>query len=266
MATILAFSSLVSCEAVGLSASRFALERLGHEVWGLPTIVLSNHPGRPHVSLMPVDPAELSASFDALERNGFVHEIDAVLSGYLPSLGHVDAVVDAVQSLKVRAPSLTYLCDPIFGDDGTGLYLDENVAGAIRDKLLPLADVITPNRFELAWLSGQSVSTEEDAAATMAQLDPTVLLTSMPSLDGCRLINQLEVDGGVVSEGVERLKHAPHGTGDFLAALYLGKVLNGSSMEDALSYAVRGVQIAIDAASGSDRLEIISTQEQWVGG
>ncbi len=165
MATVLCISSQVARGHVGLSAAAFALERLGHEVWALPTILLSNHPGHARHAGAAVDPLELARMLGALQENGWLADVDGVLAGYMPSQQHVAVAAELVSWVRSHAPGALVLCDPALGDDPRGVYVDDRPAHAIRSELLPLADITTPNRFELAWLTDRPVGDESEALA-----------------------------------------------------------------------------------------------------
>jgi pyridoxine kinase len=263
MARILAISSQVVRGHVGLSAIVPALQRLGHEAWALPTIVLSNHPGHPCAAGTRIDPAIQLQMLDALERNGWIAEIDAVITGYLPSPDHVHLAAGVVRRLK-RGRDVVFLCDPVLGDDPKGLYLDVDAAVAIREELIGLADIATPNRFELGWLGGgnpQSIADVQRAAKALAV--GTVIVTSAVNHDGriCTLMVKTERDH--LCEVAWRAE-VPHGTGDFLAALVLGHLLNGESDTRALGRSVAGVEAAIGASDAGNELELLASQDAWV--
>ena len=142
MPRVLAISSHVACGHVGLAAIVPALQALGHDVIALPTVLLSNHPGHAHVAGARVDPDQLRRMLGALEANGWLGDIDAVLTGYLPSVEHVRFAADAVAAVTQANPRAIVLVDPILGDDPKGLYIDVTAAAAIRDTLLPAATTI----------------------------------------------------------------------------------------------------------------------------
>ena len=123
----------------------------------MPTVVLSNQPGYARFAGEPVPAAQIAAMLDALEANGWLGDTAAVISGYLPSPEHVAAARSAVERVRRGNSAALYVCDPVFGDEPEGIYLSEATASAIRDELLPLASLATPNRFELSWLAGLPV-------------------------------------------------------------------------------------------------------------
>jgi pyridoxine kinase len=254
MPRILMISSYVAHDPVGLTATAPPLLGAGIEVVGLPTVVLSNHPIRAHIAGITLDPNLLREMVRALEDNGWLASFDAVFSGYLPSAQHVEVVAGAVKRLRSLKPEILYVCDPIFGDDPGGLYIDERSAHAIRDLLVPLADVMTPNRFELSWLSGIDVQSPENAVAAISRLGrPVVAGTSIP--DGpSSLATVLMAEGRTLVGRVEKWADVPHGTGDVFAGCLTAKLLLGEPPEAALAYAIAGVKSALEASRGTDHL------------
>ena len=263
MARILAISSQVVRGHVGLSAIVPALQRLGHETWALPTIVLSNHPGHPRAAGMRIAPAIQRQMLDALERNGWIGEIDGVMTGYLPSPEHVRLAAGIVRRLKEER-EIAFLCDPVLGDDPKGLYVDVEAAVAVRDELIGLADIITPNRFELGWLGGgypRSATDVQRAAEALAVR--TVIVTSAAHRDGRISTLMVKPEGSLVCETTWH-SDVPHGTGDLFAALVLGHLLKGESDTKTLGRAVAGVAAAIRASDGHSELKLIESQASWV--
>jgi pyridoxine kinase len=263
MAHILAISSYVALGHVGLSAMLPALQRLGHEVIALPTTVLSNHPGHPVFAGAETDPERLRDMLDAIHANGWLKGVHALITGYLPTVGHVRFAAEVASRVSAVSPQATYYCDPIIGDDPKGLYLDDDAALAIRDELLPLADMALPNRFELEWLSGRSVgdiSTAFDAALELPCR--SVLATSIPGYRN-DLVNLWASDGEGIFCPVPRHEKAPHGTGDLFAALFVGFRLNGGHGTEHLGRAAAGVSAVLARSSDSGELQLISTAELW---
>jgi pyridoxine kinase len=263
MARVLALSSYVAFGSVGLAATVPALHWLGHEVIALPTVLLSNHPGYPRFAGDPVLPGQIAGMVDALEANGWLADTAAVITGYLPSTAHVGEARSAVERVRRANPGAIYLCDPVFGDEPEGLYLSEATAAAIRDELLPLASVATPNRFELAWLAGLPVGDPPEARqAAWALGVPSVLATSIPASDN-RLANVLVQNDEAIACYVRRRAKAPHGTGDLLAAMYLGRRLSGETPAKALGAAASAVDASVAASMGRDELPLATVDALW---
>jgi pyridoxine kinase len=263
MGTILCISSQTVRGYVGGSAARIALERLGHQVWLLPSVILSNHPGHPLFAGEQVPTGRLGAMLDALDANGWLGEADAVLTGYLPTPEHVALALRAAERVQHANPDAQLICDPILGDDPGGLYIDESAAAALRDQLLPHASLLTPNRFELDWLVGRKVKSADDAKIAAETLAPAaVLATSVPENKG-HLYNLLLRDDQAWRTLVPARDAVPHGTGDMLTALYLGHRLNGAAEPEALALATAGVEAALARSEGADALQLVRHPDRW---
>jgi pyridoxine kinase len=179
------------------------------------------------------------------------------LTGYFAEAGQVRVAADAVRQMKARNGDVIYLCDPVIGDDHTGIYVAEDIACAIRDELLPLADVIAPNRFELAWLSGREVD-ELRGTLEAARALPCgqVLATSLPGKAG-GVTTALVADDGVCSVTTHKRELVPHGTGDLLAGLFLADLIAQGDSAEALRLAVAQLEAVLNASAGSDRLDLV---------
>ena len=256
MARILAISSQVARGNVGLSIIVPALQALGHEVMALPTVVLSNHPGHAHVAGTRIEPALLHQMLDALDANGWLAGVDGMLTGYLPSKQHVDFAVHAVGRVRAadNRQAFTYLCDPILGDDPNGLYIDEAAATAIRDDLIGLATLATPNRFELSYLVGLEIRSAGEANTRHLKC-PGTFATSIPSDRPGETVNTMTF----VNSGCARVPlrpDVPHGTGDLFSALLLSSWLDHGRDDMALEFATAGVHAVIAASHGLGQLDI----------
>lgn len=261
MARILAISSQVARGSVGLSIIVPALQSLGHEVIALPTVVLSNHPGHPHVAGTRIEPTVLHKMLDALEANGWLAGVDGILTGYLPSVEHVAFAAEAVRRVKaVSHDYVVYLCDPVLGDDPKGLYIDRAAAEAIRDQLIPLCVLTTPNRFEASFLKGMNIRSASDIRSELFAWPVTALVTSVPTTRRHETLNVMSAsrktadDAPVLLTRVPLRPNAPHGTGDLFSALALSAVFAGRGGQHALAFATAGVDATLAASAGHDQL------------
>jgi pyridoxine kinase len=260
MSVVLNISSQVVRGHVGLSATIPALRRLGHEVWPVPTILLSNHPGHSRAVGGRVEANTLDGMIEALEANGWLKEVHAVLTGYCPSAQHVGVCVKAIARVRERNPEALVFCDPVLGDDPKGLYIDAEAAEAIRDRLLPMATHVKPNRFELSWLSGHDVREVRGAMEAAESLGVgTIIATSIP-VGPDRIANVMYDSVQNAQCIVRRRLRAPQGTGDLLSALFLGHLLNGQTAVEALGRSVAGVDAALVASDGRDELVMSAPQ------
>jgi pyridoxine kinase len=265
MARVLAISSQVARGHVGLSAIVPALHALGHETIALPTILLSNHPGHPKAAGERIAPALLQRMLDTIEANGWLSEVDAVLTGYLPSPEHVDFAVAALDRVRSGKPDALVMVDAILGDWPKGLYIALDAAQAMRDRLVPRAGVLKGNAFEIGWLSGREVSNSDELAdASRAMKWPSVIASSVAAL-GENALNNVLVTGGCLerSAGVTRRSGVPKGTGDLLSGLIAGYELRFREHSDhgvrgkALAAAVAKLDAVVAASDGHDELQLV---------
>jgi pyridoxine kinase len=253
---VVAISSHVARGAIGNRGAVFALEHFGRNVWAVPTLILPFHPGHGRATrYVP----ELPAMLDELLGSPWIGEVTAVSSGYFANPAQVEAVARFVAALKGRA---LYLCDPVIGDSG-GLYVDEQVAIAIRDRLLPLAGIATPNLHELAWMTGAPPPEDPAGAAALAgRLGPaTVIATSVPAGPG--MMANVLVGPEMKISAEHRCSDGPsNGSGDIFTALYLAHVLDGCSPERALRLATQRI-VAMHAIAGMRGETEISYSRDW---
>lgn len=256
--SVIVISSHVVRGSVGNRASVFALEALGHPVWAVPTVLLPWHPGHSRATRIVPPPEEFGALMQDLCGSPWLGEVGAVLSGYLGNAEQSGDVAALVAAVRAHNPDALYLCDPVIGDTG-GLYVPESLAEAIRDQLIPIADIATPNLHELGWLTGGKIN---DAGATIAAaqiLGPArVLVTSAIAMMAGGTGNLL-VSGGEARMAEHRLiDNPPNGLGDLMAATFLARMLEGLSEEKALQMATGSVFeiLARTARRGADELTL----------
>lgn len=255
---VIVISSHVVRGTVGNRAVVFALETLGHPVWALPTVILPWHPGHGRSTRITIPDAEFQSVIDDLAQARWAGEVRAVLSGYLGSADQADGVARLVTALRARNPDLVYACDPVIGD-AEGLYVPETTATAIRDRLLPLASLATPNRFELAWLAGAALESNAAILDAALGLGPSRMLvtSAIPMMNGGT--GNLYLSGNHALLAEHRLiENPPNGTGDLLTAVFLARLLEGLSEERALQMATASVFeiIARTVKRGADELTL----------
>lgn len=271
---ILSIQSHVTYGHVGNSAAVFPLQRLGFGVWPLQTLQFSNHLGYEGFAGQVFAAEHLREVVDGLAARGVLAACDAVLSGYLgaPETGAV--VLDTVARVKAANPKALYACDPVMGDEGEGLYVDAALPDFFREHALPMADILTPNYFELELLTGTRVVTLDEAVAAARGLvarGPRVVLVTGLRHDSTRA-GEIEVLA-VTARAAWRLitpllpcDPQPSGTGDLLAALFLGHYLRGGDAVQALEAAAAGIFAVMDAtwAAGTRELQLIPAQDQLI--
>jgi pyridoxine kinase len=265
----LSIQSFVAYGHVGNSAATFPLQRLGHEVWPVPTVVFSNHTGYGAWRGPLLPPDDVRAVVTGIEERGVLGTCDAVLSGYLGGPGICEVVVDAVERVKRANPAATYTCDPVLGNAASGCFVDPAIPPILREHVVPRADVITPNQFELGFLTGTEPdtleSTLESADAARALGPSTVLVTSVLRPD--RPEETLEMLA-VTNEGAwvvrtPRLALTANGSGDLTAALFTAHLRTGGSAAVALGLTASSVIGVLRATldSGERELQIVAGQD-----
>jgi len=256
---VIVISSHVARGSVGIRAAGFTLEARGHPVWAVPTVSLPFHPGHGQSARIVPEPEQFRKFLDDLASSPWVNEVAAVLTGYMADAAQAEAVAGFITRLKQENPSLTYLCDPVIGDAG-GLYVPIEVALAIRDRLLPLADIATPNLFELAWLAAGDMDAPADLprAAQMARGLPSTatIVTSAPAFMRGNIASLYCATGQAFAAEHRRIDGAPSGTGDLFSALFLSHTLAGTEPPRALERAAASTfeVIAQSVRAGSDEL------------
>jgi pyridoxine kinase len=233
MAHILALSSQVVRGHVGLGATVPALHYLGHEVWAVPTVLLASRPGLGRLVRYAIPARQISAVLDALGSDGCWSVLGAVFAGYFPSPRSVTAAARAIAAIKAERPGIVVFIDPILGDAGR-LYVAAKTADAVRRELVPLASVVSPNRFELEWLTGASVRTLAEAVAAARRLGPArVVVTSAVETE--EAVTTLLVDADDhFDRSLPRRAAIANGVGDLFAGLLLGRLLEDVSARAAL--------------------------------
>jgi pyridoxine kinase len=269
MPIVLSVQSWVACGNVGNCAALFPLQRLGIDTWSLNTVAFSNHTGYGKWRGAAVPTRIVASLFEGIAELGVLPRCDAVLSGYLgePEVGPV--LLDIVARVKAANPRALYCCDPVMGDVGPGWYVRAGVPEWYRDQALAAAEIATPNRFELEWLTGSRIRTVAEAAsaaAALRQRGPRIVLaTSLePASDQVAV---LAVDGeGAWVVDTPRLPIEATGCGDALAALFLGWVLKEKPVAEALALAVAAIWGVIEAtlrAAGGE-LALVAAQDELI--
>jgi pyridoxine kinase len=265
---VLSIQSSVVYGRVGNRAAVPVLERLGHDVWPVDTVAFSNHPAHGAFRGRIVPAVELAALLDGLAARGVLGRCDAVLSGYLGDPATATVVADAVSRVRAANPSALYCCDPVIGEVGRGVYVQAGIPEAFRDCLVPRADLVTPNPFELELLTGTPPTTLESArAAARALVDRGPRLVVATGLRPAETPRELAVLAATRDQAW-LIRHPGRpvrvwGTGDAFAALFLGAYLGRRDVRAALEHAVSALDevLAVAEAEDADELPLVAAQE-----
>jgi len=267
---VLSIHSHVASGHVGNSAAVFPLQRLGHDVIAVPTVILSHHPGHGawHGHHMRVD--DLAAVFDGLDAHGVYGQCDAVLSGYLGGSAAAGLARHAWSQVRNANPQALVCCDPIMGDTAEGLYVAEDLIRFYREDALAEADVIFPNRFELELLSGVAVTNAATALSAARSVMPSdgvlkmVLATSVPLAGELGVVLVSATEAWQIQ--APEIELAAKGAGDFFAAVWLGHYLRDRDAVRALGAAgaATGIVVAAAAQQAARELPIVQCQGDWM--
>jgi pyridoxine kinase len=266
---ILSIQSSVAYGHAGNSSAVFPLQRLGHEVWAVNTVHFSNHTGYGAWRGPLLAPSDVAEVITGIEERGVLPQCDAVLSGYQGAEEVGEVVLDAVARVKAANPAAVYCCDPVMGDVGRGFFVRPGIPEFMRDKVIPAADLATPNQFELEFLTGRQVGSTDDlldAADALRDLGPrTVLVTSVETGDaGEDGISMVAVsDDGAWSVTTPRLPLSVNGAGDATAALFLAHTTTDGP-EVALGRTAASVFAVMELthAGGHREIQLVAAQHQ----
>jgi pyridoxine kinase len=269
---VLSIQSHVAYGHVGNSSAVFPLQRLGIEVWPVHTVQFSNHTGYGEWRGRVFDGEQIEQVVRGIGERGVLATCDAVLSGYLGSVGVGEAVVQAVSKVRAANPDAVYCCDPVIGDVGRGVFVRPGIEELLREVAVPSADLVTPNHFELDLLAGTTTRTlaeVKDAVAAVRGLGPRVVLTTSLVTDDTPddAVDLLASEGGRHHRvRTPRLDVSVNGAGDAIAALFLARWLETRSAADALSRAASSVfgLLSRTAAARSREILLVDAQEEFV--
>ncbi|SJN23023.1 Pyridoxal kinase [Microbacterium esteraromaticum] len=266
---ILSIQSAVAHGHVGNSAAVFPLQRIGVDVLPVYTVTFSNHTGYGAWRGPMIDPSDVREVITGIEERDVMPQIDAVLSGYQGGEGIADVIIDAVARVKAANPNAVYACDPVMGNAKSGCFVAPAIPDLLRDRVVPVADIITPNQFELGYLTDTEPDTLESTLASvdaaMAIGPSTVLVTSVERPDRDEgTIEMLAVDArGAWLVTTPHLALKANGSGDVTAALFTAHYVATGDAKLALERTVSSVfdllQMTLDA--GDRELRLIEAQE-----
>jgi pyridoxine kinase len=266
---ILSIQSAVAYGHVGNSAAVFPLQRIGVEVLPVYTVNFSNHTGYGAWRGPMISPDDVREVITGIEDRGVFDRIDAVLSGYQGGEGIGDVIIDAVARVKAANPKALYACDPVMGNAKSGCFVAPAIPVLLRERVVPVADIITPNQFELGFLTGTEPDTLESTLASVdlahAMGPRTVLVTSVERPDREEgTIEMLAADD--TGAWIVQTPHLPmkaNGSGDVTAALFTAHYVDTGSAQIALERTASSVYDLLKATldSGDRELQLVEAQE-----
>lgn len=272
MKTVLSIQSWVTYGHVGNAAAVLPLQRLGIDVWAIHTVQFSNHTGYGRWR-GPVFTGDMVREVIlGIEEQGVLGTCDGVLSGYMGDRDIGEAILEAVHRVRRANPKALYCCDPVIGDVDHGVYVRPGIAEFMRDHALAMADVATPNLFELEHLTGITVGSLADARRAVDRLHAmgprVVLVTSLihggTPPDAIELL--ASVDGKAWLATTPRLALSVSGAGDAIAALFFAHYARTGSGEAALARAASSIfgLLKHTLAAGTAEIRLVDAQDEFV--
>ncbi len=269
---ILSIQSHVAYGHVGNSSAVFPMQRLGCEVWPIHTVQFSNHTGYGAWKGRVYDGAMIDEIMEGIADRGVLPSCGGVISGYMGSADIGHAILSAVARVKGASPGALYGCDPVIGDVGRGIFVRPGIPEFMRDKAMPAADIVTPNQFELEYLTSMPVGTLVEAKAAVAALrrmgPKVVLLTSMLTAETPDdAIDMLAADeGGAWRVRTPKLGLNVNGAGDAIMALFFVHYARTRSAAQALGEAAASIHglLKRTAEAGSREILTVAAQDEFV--
>lgn len=259
--SVLSIQSQVAGSRVGNSVAAFAMERLGVRVLQAPTTLLGRRPDLGAPGGGPLPAPTLASLLDGLAADGRLGEIDAVLVGYLGQAEQVAVILDIAERVKRANPKAVFVCDPVLGDDGR-MFVSEGIADAVLNGLVPHADWLAPNVFELGLIAGRDITSLEDARDVARRFGRPILCSSIRTAVG--LGNLYAAPGADWFCETPRLPRAPKGTGDLLSALFVARRVRGEAPAVALEAATGAVYDVIVRSLAAESEDLALPQAQAV--
>ncbi len=270
---VLSIQSAVAYGHVGNSAAVFPLQRIGVEVLPVYTVNFSNHTGYGawRGPLIPAD--DVASVITGIGERGAFETCDAILSGYQGSPEIADVIVDAVAQVKVANPAATYTCDPVMGNATSGCFVNPEIPPKYRSTVIPVADVLTPNQFELGFITDRDAlsgsSSLDDILSAVDEvraLGPATVLVTSVDRDGAPQdsIEMLAVTGeGAWLVTTPRLPMKANGSGDITAALFTAHLHGTGSPAEALARTASSVYAVLQDTleSGERELRLVAAQD-----
>lgn len=268
---ILSIQSAVAFGHVGNSAAVFPLQRIGVEVLPVYTVNFSNHTGYGAWRGPMISPDDVREVLLGIEDRGVLPQIDVVLSGYQGGEGIADVILESVDRVKAANPAAVYSCDPVMGNAKSGCFVAPAIPVLLRDRVVPAADIITPNQFELGFLTNTEPDTLESTLASVelvrATGPRTVLVTSVERPDReDGTIEMLAVDdSGAWLVQTPYIPMKANGSGDVTAALFTAHYRRTGDLSEALARTTSSVFELLTRTheSGERELQLVESQEAY---
>lgn len=272
MPAVLSIQSHVAFGHAGNSSAVFPLQRLGVDVWPVLTVNFSNNSSYGSMRGPLIAPSDVAEVVKGIDEREVLPQVDAVLSGYQGAAEMGEVILDSAALVKRRNPHAIYCADPVMGDVGRGFYARPGIPEFMRDHVTPAADIMSPNLFELEFLTGRttsSVAEVVEAAQQLRAMGPdVVLVTSVTGNDVPNdVLRMIAVnDAGVWQVETPLLQRAFTGSGDLTTAMFLAHWLRSKDLAHTLEATASIVYSVLEQTTreGSRELRLVAAQQNLV--
>ncbi|WP_293778302.1 pyridoxal kinase PdxY [uncultured Oxalicibacterium sp.] len=280
---VLSIQSHVAYGHVGNAAAVLPLQLLGVQPVAIHTVQFSNHTGYGEFKGQVFSADHIRDVLDGLRARGVLENCCAVLSGYLGDAAIGEVILSAVRDIRAQQPNLIYLCDPVMGDVGRGVFVRPGIPEFLRNQALPEASLITPNHYEFELLCGHAVTSVPQTIETARTLlgskqrrgPTTVVITSLRTEDlpddRLHTLVVTNSQAWIIATPLIQCDPLPNGMGDVLSAILLGRLLTGHPVQEATALAVSSLYALVartapgqrDLPLITERVQLTEPQEQF---
>jgi pyridoxine kinase len=276
MKNVLSIQPHVVFGHAGNSAAVFPLQRLGVNVWALDTVQFSNHMQYGHWAGSAIDAPQMIELVEGIGAIGMLRRCDAIVSGYLGSHEHAQAIIDIVRTVKATNPEAWHFCTPVIGA-GAGA----NVDAYLLETMPAIADGLSVTHDALQKLAGRTIQDPDEAVSACREIirrGPQVVLVKQlldrnSPADRVNLLVVTEREAWMTQHPRYPFARQPVGVGELMSATFVARRLNGDSLRTAFEHAVSAVHAVLKATYGAGRyeLELVAAQDEiakppeWLG-
>ena len=274
MTHIFSIQSHVASGYVGNRAAVFPLQRLGCEVSFINTVQFSNHTGYGSWQGEIFSAEHIQNVINGLWENGTLKNVDAILSGYQGSAELGQIIIDTVIRLKQQSSNILYCCDPVIGDIGRDIYVSSETATFIKTKAIKHADILTPNQFELGYLTDLNINSCDDvlkACQLLHKIGPKIILVTSLTYnknhpETIEMLVSIENQVWKITTPRFHFTDDPSGSGDTTAAIFLAQYLQKHDLIAALEHTAAALHaiFKITHTANSYELCLIAAQDEIV--
>lgn len=269
--SVLTIQSHVSFGHVGNAAATLPMQLLKIRPIVVNTVQFSNHTGYGEFKGQVFTASHIEDVLAGLEARGVLDTCKAVLSGYLGDAQIGEVILQSVRKIRKQYPEMIFLCDPVMGDVGRGIFVRPGIPEFLIEQALREATIITPNHFEYELIAKQSFGHIDEIvnhAKSLINKSPyleAIIITSLrlPELPEDKLETLLvtKQDAYLVETPYHDLEPLPNGMGDTFSAILLSHLLNGMNIQDAVRYAVSSLYALVSHTQPGERdLPLIACQ------